>query len=276
MTKFLTITLALMLLGTTTSGVSFAQVANDVTVTKIANPTDIVLFGTGSPDTTTVTISVAGYGGSITETLPLNVVLTLDESGSLSPTEFVQEKNAAKSFVNLLSSSRDKAGVVAFSSSSRTIIPITSSLPNVINVLNGMNQLGGSTNFFAGIDRSINLFDAANPPAGEPKVIIFFTDGFNNIDVNLLSGALSEAASKNIIIYAIGIGPSVDQNQLIHVAGSSSRVFNADFNSLNTIVNQILTDVVINTSPTQVNLVETTNSNIVSEDNFFNSSYKYS
>ncbi|WP_371503722.1 tandem-95 repeat protein [Nitrosopumilus adriaticus] len=266
-TKFLTITLALMLLGTTTSGISFAQVANDVTVNKIANPSDIVLFGTGSPDTTTVTISVQGYGGSITETLPLNVVLTLDESGSLDSSEFQNEKDAADTLLDLLDSSRDQAGIVGFASNSRTVTPITS-IPSAINALNGMIQTGGATNFFAGIDRSIDLFDAANPPAGEPKVIIFFTDGLNNRQQSSLPGALTEAASKNIIIYAIGIGNNVDQNQLINVAGDASRVFNADFNSLNTIVTQILTDVVINTSPTQVNLVEVTNSNIVAEGNF--------
>ncbi|MGV7226025.1 MAG: tandem-95 repeat protein [Nitrosopumilus sp.] len=266
-TKILTITLAMMLLGTSTSGISFAQVANDVTVTKIANPSDIVLFGTGSPDTTTVTISVQGFGGSLTETLPLNVVLALDESGSLSSSEFQQEKAAADIFLDLLDPTRDEAGIVGFSSTSRTVVPITA-IQNAINALNGMVQTRGGTNFFAGIDRSINLFDVANPPAGEPKVIIFFTDGFDFGPQGSLQNALNEAASKNILIYAIGVGNNVDTNQLEQVAGDPSRVFTADFNSLNTIINQILTDVVINTSPTQVNLVEVTNSNIVSEGNY--------
>ena len=74
MSKKGVIVLTIVLLMLSTPVISVLAEGDDLSVEKNVEPTDIMLAGTGPSDTTTVTISVTGYGGTVEDTLPLDVV----------------------------------------------------------------------------------------------------------------------------------------------------------------------------------------------------------
>ena len=86
--------------------------SGSLTITRTVSPGTIYLAGSGySPDTSTVTLSVTGYGGTVTQTLPINIVFAIDSSGSMQTNDpSGLRKTAAKSFVDKLDSTRDMAG----------------------------------------------------------------------------------------------------------------------------------------------------------------------
>jgi len=68
-----------------TTGLTVIPDPPEVDVTKEADPTDIMLAGSGlSPEETTITLTVRGYGGTTTEARPIDVVYGIDSSASLS------------------------------------------------------------------------------------------------------------------------------------------------------------------------------------------------
>ena len=115
--QFLAIAVIGTLLFAAVSTTAPASAASEVIVTKTASPADIFLQGTGSPENTQVTLTVQGFGGTLTETVPIDVVFSIDSSGSMTTYDpSGLRKTAAKSFVDKLDSSRDQGGVVSWDS----------------------------------------------------------------------------------------------------------------------------------------------------------------
>ena len=69
-----------------------------------------------------------------------------------------------------------------------------------------------------------NVFDQSGDRSTVPDVMVVITDGQ---DASNVSSAQQDAASKNITIFAVGVGSFVDYNQLVAVAGDPARAYNA-------------------------------------------------
>lgn len=239
---------------------TFAQ-----TVEKTANPTDIQLLGNGFNEETIITLSVTGFGGTIETIPPLNVVFVLDESGSISNSEYAQVSSAANAFIDLMSAGDDKAADVKFASGVHFSRGLTTDL-NLIKSDISTRHGSGGTNIPAGLDRAIQILDAGPTNPDEPKVIILFSDGFTSgnpvVQANI-------AASKGYVIYTIGV-PGANAAQMNQIAvATGGQFFNSpDFANLQQIFNQVFTTIIENTSPSQVDLVETTQGYIVNEVTF--------
>lgn len=288
--KILTITLALMLLSTATTGFSFAQ--DDFTITKIANPTDINILGSGSDETTTISISVTGYGGESITQIDGDIVLVLDESGSVSQSQFIEMIDFAEALVDSIDfdNTSTQMSIILFSGissplnagndfgkQSRTLVPLTNDKPTLINALATVTTQTGFTCIGCGLERASEEFEN-NGLAENIPITIVLTDGQNNRPANnstpedeakvFLDEQIQRLSDLNSLNVVIGVGNNVDQTELESIAGDPNRVFTiTEFSDLTTLLDQILEDVVVNDAPSNVSLIETTMDYIVNHAN---------
>ena len=241
----------------------------NLTVDRSIIPNTIFLAGSGYyPDTSTVTLSVTGYGGSITQTLPIDVVFSIDCSGSMSTNDpSGLRKTASKQFVDQLDSSRDTAGVVCWDTTIRSEYGLTNDFTLLKSKIDLVGNFG-NTNLTLGLDAAVNMLDTTGQD-GSVKAIIFLTDGQQTTGTYSIY-YVQQAASKGYSIYSIGLGSSVNTALLQQMASTTGgHYYSSPTNqNLQAIFNDILTTIVLNTSPTMVNVTETTMSYIVDVADF--------
>lgn len=256
------------------SALSFTSIAlaqqNQITVTKGADPTDIQLAGTGSPDNTTITITVTGYGGTYEDALPIDVVYAIDSSGSMGgndPTGL--RKTAAKSFTDKLNSTRDQAGVVSWDTAIDFSYGLTNDFATLKTQIDLVDSSGG-TDLDAGLAGAITMLDVNTRVGSSTEVIIFLTDGQGTYTYSGQPGSKAdEAAGKGYTIYSIGLlqaasGPLID---MANATGGKYYSSPAAGN-LDAIFNEILLTIIVSTAPSNVNVIEVTKGYIVNESSF--------
>ncbi len=174
--------------------------------------------------TGTVTVNIQGITPPPDEA-PVEIMLVLDESGSISPSEFLQVRDASRAFLevidqadgtndNLLDAAR--IGVVKFAISSILRQALTSSYP-AINAAVSTRNLSGGTNIGAGLNQARLHLNAASRP-GAAEAVILFSDGFTQN----VPGAISQAnalKAQGVRIFTIGIA-GADQNLMRQLASS--------------------------------------------------------
>lgn len=136
-------------------------------------------------DTVDVTIRLKGDGWAL-QPDPIDVVLVIDRSGSMgytdvSPTRMAAAKTAASTFIDQMSSDRDRIGLVSFSSSTTVDNELGDSFEAVTAKLNGLNA-NGATQLRRGIYEAI-LMQKENADRPEAvKAVVVMTDGDWNYD----------------------------------------------------------------------------------------------
>jgi Ca-activated chloride channel family protein len=247
-----------------------ATADNQVLVTKTASPTNIFVQGAGTPDTTQITLTVQGFGGTLTETLPIDVVFAIDSSGSMTINDPSNLRiAAAKSFVDKLNSTRDQGGVVSWDDNVDFSFGPTQNFGALKTNINNVDASGG-TNLNAGLNGAIAMLDGNTRTGSSTKVIVFLTDGVGTYTPAGSGGPAANAASKGYKIYSIALGSGASPGPLTDMASATGgQFFNAPSPAnLDAIFNAILQQIVINTAPSDVKLVETTQDYIVGESNF--------
>lgn len=266
---FALVGMLLLAVGASAAGPVMAQTPQ-VQVTKTASPTDIFLQGSGSPDTTEVTLSVTGFGGTLTETVPIDVVFAIDSSGSMTVSDPSNLRlSAAKSFVDKLDSSRDQGGVVSWNNIVDFTFGLTDDFAALKSQIDTVGAFGG-TDLNVGLNSAIAVLDSNTRAGDSTEVIIFLTDGQGIYTPAGSGGPAANAAGKGYQIYAIALGPAVAFGPLNDMAGATGgQVFNAPTAAnLDAIFGTILDTIVINTAPTDVDLIETTKDYIAGESGF--------
>lgn len=247
-----------------------AAADNQVLATKTASPTDIFVQGAGAPDSTQIKLTVHGFGGTLTETVPIDVVFAIDSSGSMT---FSDPSNlriaAAKSFVDKLNSTRDQGGVVSWDDGIDFTFGLTHDLGALKTHIGSVDASGG-TNLNVGLNGAISMLDSNTRAGSSTKVIVFLTDGVGTYTPASSGGPASTAAGKGYKIYSIALGSGASPGPLTDMASATGgQFFNApSAGNLDAIFNAILQQIVINTAPSNVNLVETTQDYIAGEDSF--------
>ena len=97
------------------------------------------------------------------------------------------------------------------------------------------------TGIGSGITLSKQLFDrTVSRDPTTPKILVVLTDGQNNCGESPTVAA-NMARSAGIDLFVVGIGDSVNQNQLLTIAGGNSgRVFNTNFNDFANVLDPII------------------------------------
>lgn len=144
------------------------------------------------------------------EDAPLDLVIAIDESGSLNTTDFNREKQAAIDFVNALDFTGGvrKVGVIAFSDDARVIINLSNNKTAVTNAISAFTKRNGYTNITDAIRdaRTMVTNPAQGAQAGAAKALLLMTDGENNREVDQLAPQTSLFKALPGEIFALGFG----------------------------------------------------------------------
>ena len=172
-----------------------------------------------------------------------DIMLVLDESGSISSQDFVREENFAASVINnvMTTPGGARVGMVQFSSDARLTMPFQTNKQSALTAVSQMFQRGGSTCIGCGIDLARQRFQL-DPRPQATKFMIVLTDGVNNVNTGNFNSVVNAAKSAGIKLIAVGVG-SVDQNQIEFIASDIPNVQTSflinNFSELPTILNQL-------------------------------------
>ncbi len=164
-----------------------------------------------------VGISIDDYTVEKINYSTVNVLLVCDDSGSMEGGPRDDLCNAVKSFVNS-SDSDVNIGFVSFSSGVNTesVAPLGSSRDVLINAADGLRAEGG-TNIYDAVVYGQSMF-----PQGSDNlnIMILMSDGQDDMpSPEQFAQLSSNCVSRNISVYAVGLGGGVDADLLSQYAG---------------------------------------------------------
>jgi uncharacterized protein YegL len=193
------------------------------------DPTTIYQWDAGTPDTTTVTLSVTGEGEAEIVSYPVDVMLVIDRSGSMSGGELTAAKLAAKTFVDQLKPT-DQSGLVSFGTDAKLEQRLTYDHWRTKGAIDGLRD-GGWTAMGDGIDLAQDEIDI-RARSDSAHVMIVLSDGESNEGMDPIDAA-DDAKAKGTVIYTIGLGKDADEDVLKQVATSPDHYYYApDANDL--------------------------------------------
>ena len=191
----------------------------------------------------------SGYGTftislplSQVEYQPVDVMLVIDVSGSMGETDGSGKikidlaKNASKTFVDQLNMTRDRVGLVSFSTDATLKCHLTNDTTSIKSQINSLNA-NGYTNIGGGISKANEEF-VNNSRPDAVWVMILLSDGVANRpepESYARQYAIEQAncskilKGKGVRIYTIGLGSSqnLDENLLKQIAFDESKYYNA-------------------------------------------------
>lgn len=137
----------------------------------------------------------------------VNVVLVIDDSGSMKatdyqPTRLEAAKNSAEILIRSLKQ-KDNVGIVIFESGATTASYLTPFKNKAIEKLKSVEQREGKTAIGDGLSLAI---DMATSIPNKKKVIILLSDGVNNAGVISPQEAVEFANANKIQVYTVGMG----------------------------------------------------------------------
>lgn len=209
MKRFMAVSFGVMAI----AGLCFAQtISNTITA-----PSGDVCIDC-DPYAATLT-GVANASGTSTD---LEIVITLDQSGSISNTNWTLEKNGAAYLVDQLRDPNDPTklladvGVVRFNSVGQAVIaPPSDDYAFVRNTILGLVQAGGGTNFNNAIAATNAVFSMDGH--ADEEICFFFSDGYGGNGLP----AMTTAHADGILFNAYGLGTAVDVTQMQKIAGTT-------------------------------------------------------
>lgn len=243
-----------------------------LTVTKTVDPGAIYVYdpvASCTPQASTVTLSVTGYGGTVTSSAPIDVVFGIDSSGSMGWNDPSNVRlSGAQALVGQLQPSRDQVGVVSWDESIDFADLLTYDL-NAASAKIGTIDSSGGTIPEPALQRCIDLLDANTRTGSSSKVIIFVTDAEFYETLGDFADEIAEANSKGYDIYTVGlIAASQTVLEGIATQTGGKYYFADDANDFSAIYQDILSTIVTNTAPSNVDVVEVTMPYIVEEGSF--------
>jgi VWFA-related protein len=173
-------------------------------------PGDFVVLDNGTPQT----VDLASF-----ETLPVNVILTFDQSTSVTGERLAQLRDAARAVLAALAP-RDQAALVTFSHRVNVPQPLTRDVRLVADAVNAAKP-AGQTSLFDGVYAGLLL--GVNEAAR--NLVIVFSDG---VDTSSWLGAeqISETAKRSdAVVYALsprGVGSVSFLRELTEQTGGSA------------------------------------------------------
>lgn len=155
----------------------------------------------------------------------LDVVLIIDESGSMSGATISAAQNAALAFLGELNPKGVQVSVVSFDTSATVLQPLTNDLRGVVRAI-GRLSAGGQTNYVDALDKGRQeLVGPASRP-GVPRVAVMMTDG-KPTSTDGLDDAAAALKATGATVYAIGLGSTISDDILKHTVASRPDLYYA-------------------------------------------------
>jgi Mg-chelatase subunit ChlD len=140
------------------------------------------------------TLTVAGEGQN--STVPIDVVLAIDSSASMTETDPTKMRlDAARSFVLRMDPARDRVGIVSFDDDVDFSLPPTGEYARVLEAIGGVDS-DGRTDLDRGLAEAIDLL-AANSTAGpdeRARFLVLLSDGDGDYTPSGRSGSQADRA----------------------------------------------------------------------------------
>ena len=228
-----------------------AGLPNGVSVVNPGGPTEGVtgmemsktlqLNADGKTGTLTLEAYAIGNSQVVQKNVPLDIVLVLDQSGSMAYTfsgntkRQAALKNAVKNFISSVADKYDpetsdhRMAVVTFDSSASTLVNWTqvdgTGKDTLTTAIDGLPKSPeGGTQVGKGMQRAQTLLDNStykgSNPAQRTQVVIMFTDGEPgdyDFDIRVANDAIKAAKTmkdNGVVVYTIGIFTGADPSQL--------------------------------------------------------------
>ena len=183
------------------------------------------------PNFGTVTLTVAGEGPN--RTMPIDVILAIDSSASMTETDPSEMRlDAARSFVVKMDPARDRVGLVSFDDDVDFSLPPTEEFARVLEAIGGVDADGG-TSLDRGLGESIDLLAASSTAGSDERArfVIILSDGDGDYTRSGRSGSEADRAkNEGTVIYTIGlmVGGSSAEGSLTDMAETTGgRYFDA-------------------------------------------------
>lgn len=195
----------------------------------------------GKTGTLTLEAYATGNSQVVQKNVPLDIVLVLDQSGSMAYTfsgntkRQAALKNAVKNFISSVADKYDpetsdhRMAVVTFDSSASTLVNWTqvdgTGKDTLTTAIDGLpSSPEGGTQVGKGMQRAQTLLDNStykgSNPAQRTQVVIMFTDGEPgdyDFDISVANDAIKAAKTmkdNGVVVYTIGIFTGADPSQL--------------------------------------------------------------
>jgi uncharacterized protein YegL len=191
---------------------------------------------------TDVTVTLQAQDPAAVST-PLDVMFVLDESGSINTTDFARERSFVTGLADgfVFGPNAVAAGIVQFSSAARVSVPLTLNKASFVNATSALYQISGQTAIGAGLQLAQQQLAGYGRQTGK-QVFILVTDGLNNVNTAQLPSIIASLhADPRNVVYAIGVGGSVDASELQSIAstipGATTAFTNVpDFTALSNLI----------------------------------------
>ena len=141
-----------------------------------------------------------------------DVVLVLDQSGSMEGEPIQETKEAAVQFVDKVFEQDTRVSLVSYDSVATLHSPLSRNQEYLITSINDLYTTG-STNIYAGLDYADQLLEMSN---AKKKIIVLMSDGLPNEglgDTELIQYA-EELKNKGYYVYTLGFFSQLDSSDL--------------------------------------------------------------
>lgn len=149
---------------------------------------------------------------------PVDLMLLLDVSGSISSSDLSQAKNASLRLVNeMIDLSVHRMGIISFDSYAHLLCHLTHDNNQLKRVIDNVRYTGGSTDMVDAFQKSENeLRGSVNE-----KIVLMMTDGYPDNRETTLE-ITRKLTRQGFQIYAIGVGRGIAPNFLKQMAGNKN------------------------------------------------------
>lgn len=151
---------------------------------------------------------VREYGAG--DSIPYNIVLTMDYSGSMSAVlDAIFE--GTEIFVSL-KMKYDKIALTSFTKDFDVKVPLMGNKDTILSwyKMKYKEGLGIFSAMFQAVDASLDLFDGTSPDV--PRVLVVFSDGDDNYSKQQIEDLVRKAREDKIHIFSVAFGYSIDEN----------------------------------------------------------------
>jgi Mg-chelatase subunit ChlD/DNA-binding beta-propeller fold protein YncE len=176
-----------------------------------------------------VEVNLTLSGDCPSEPLPLDVVLVIDQSGSMAGPKMEAARAAAVEFVAELDYRRARAGVLLFATQFDLRQPLSDDPHALVRAIASADAAGG-TNIADAVTAARDELESPRTQPGAQKAIVLMTDGRPEGGFDPVGRAIEEAQiarDAGIAVYTIGLGADVDAGLLVEMAGEADRYFGA-------------------------------------------------
>lgn len=184
---------------------------------KTASPPEIWIG-----ETVDVSLTARGGCGSDVLTEPLDIVLIIDESGSMNGEKIRTTREAAMDFVEEVDLSVSQVGVVGFNTAARLRSPMIQDEDRLRRAIQRLSASGG-TNIAVALARARQEMRLRGRPEEARPIFVLLSDGYNNAGHAPVLSEATKAKREGIEIFTIGI--QADVQLMTQVASGEDHYF---------------------------------------------------